>query len=124
MILIEKKLVPKIFSVLFIIASIPGELSLWKVNDRETYIQKVSATEWQEIQNQNIAYYFTLTSQTNDVVEIVDKTRNINLKLSSVDCRYIETNKVLYFGSWLSTFVKAISIYFKATAILSLYNLL
>lgn len=58
------------------------------------------------------------------MVTLIDKTRKLNLKLSAVDCKYVETNKVLYFGSWLSIFVQAISIYFKATTILRFYYLL
>lgn len=68
---------------------------------------KVNSEDWREIQNGYVRYKFKQISKTDDVVTIYDESRDFYLKLSSVDCKYLD--QVLYFGSWLTIFVQALS---------------
>lgn len=86
---------------------------LWKDKDSESYFQQVNSEDWQAIENGTVTFNYKLIAKTDDVIQIYDESNNINLKLSSVDCKYYDDSnnyQPILFGSWLTIFVQAISI--------------
>ena len=50
----------------------------------------MNSEDWQAIENGTVTFNYKLIAKTDDVIQIYDESNNINLKLSSVDCKYYD----------------------------------